>query len=77
MDYIKEINKLARQAAKVANDRIREDEYKNDKNKDRYYTDWNIVYQDEVDRLVFVAGLRRTRRYGHKNISIFVDCNKL
>ena len=63
MDYIKAIDKLARKAAKVANDRIREEEYKNDKNKDRYYTDWNIVYHDEVDRLAFVAGLRRTRRY--------------
>ena len=60
MDYIKEIDKLARQAAKVANDRIKKSQYTD---RDEYCADWNIVYHDEVDRLAASAGLRGTRRY--------------
>ena len=63
MDYIKEINKLAGKAAKVANDRIKKSQYTGKEAREEYCADWNIVYHDEVDRLAFVAGLRRTRKY--------------
>ena len=64
MDYIKEINKLARQAATVANGCVKQSQYIGKKGaREEYCADWNIVYHDEVDRLAFVAGLRRTRRY--------------
>ena len=63
MDYIKEIDKLARQAAKVANDRIKKSQYTGKEAREEYSADWNIVYHDEVDRLAFLEGLRGTRKY--------------